>query len=241
MKESVFSLIQNHSMIDLTHPLNPQVPTWDGSCGFQQVITCNYADCSSKPQFQVQKLEMQAGVGTHMDAPSHCFPNGVSIDQIPLSQLVLPLVVLDVSKKSHAEYRISCDDVLTFEQAHGKIPSGSLVIGYTGWSRFWDAPERYRNADSSGQMHFPCFDSEAAQLLLEREVSGIAIDTLSPDRAHDGTFPVHEIFLGAGKYIIENVANAHLLPPTGALAVVLPMKIAEASEAPVRFIAFLLK
>lgn len=63
---------------------------------------------------------------------------------------------------------------------------------------------------------------------------------MSPDISVDGYFSVHELFLGAGKYLIENVANAHLLPLIGAYGIVLPLKLSEGAEAPVRFIAFVL-
>ena len=55
-------------------------------------------------------------------------------------------------------------------------------------------------------MHFPAFSAASAELLLKRNVAGIAIDTLSPD-CLDPDFTVHTLILGAGKYIIENIAD----------------------------------
>lgn len=43
----------------------------------------------------------------------------------------------------------------------------------------------------------------------------ILIDTLSPDLEEDG-FPVYQLLLSAGIYVIKNVANCHKLPPSGA-------------------------
>jgi kynurenine formamidase len=84
---------------------------------------------------------------------------------------------------------------------------------------------------------FPSVHENVAKLLLERGVTGIGIDTLSADTGADG-FPVHRAILGAGKYLVENVANAKELPPTGAKIAVLPMKIKDGTEAPIRLIAF---
>jgi len=112
-----------------------------------------------------------------------------------------------------------------------------VSFGITGWSQYWNDPVKYRNPDEKGLLCFPSFNYSAAEVLLSRGISGIAIDTLSPDLGVNGHFPVHELFLGAGKYLIENVANAHLLPPIGAYGIVLPLKIAEGSEAPLRFVA----
>ena len=74
-----------------------------------------------------------------------------------------------------------------------------------------------------------------AEHLLARNIAGIGIDTLSPDRPDSG-FPVHQLLLGADKYIIENVANPQQMPKTGGFALVLPMKIQGATEAPTRLV-----
>lgn len=226
------------TLVDLTHALDSNVPTWDGSCGFKKLITGNYSESSTKTKFQFQCLEMRVGIGTHMDAPCHCIEGGLSIADIALEQLALPLIVIDVSSIAQENYEVSVQDILAFEKTHGMIPPGSLVVCYTGWSKHWNDSSHYRNADVNGQVHFPSVHIKAAEVLLDRGVAGIAIDTLSSDIGMDGYFPVHELFLGAGKYLIENVANAHLLPPIGAFGVVLPLKISDGAEAPVRFVAF---
>lgn len=205
------------------------MPTWEGGCGFCLETT------QDDETFRLQHITMQAGVGTHMDAPSHLFPNTLSIDEIPLENLISPICVIDVSKQATADYTISTNDIRTYETAYGRIQG--LVIGYTGWDRFWPNPEAYRNVDSQGQRRFPSFSKEAAELLLSREIAGIAIDTLSPDcNPH---FPVHRLILGAGKYIIENIANASLLPPKGAHALSLPLFIQGGSEAPTRVLGLI--
>jgi kynurenine formamidase len=48
---------------------------------------------------------------------------------------------------------------------------------------------------------------------------------------------VHQAILGSGKYLVENIANARELPPIGAKILVLPLKIREGAEAPVRLVA----
>lgn len=237
MKNSLCSLFSSQ-VVDLTHPLHDRVPTWDGSCGFKKTVTQDFASPSTQTRFQFQCLEMRVGIGTHMDAPLHCIQGGLGISDIDLTQLICPLVVLDISSRDKIDDQISADDILEFERIHGAIPSDALVVGYTGWSRYWNEPIKYRNVDEKGQVYFPSFHAEAAEILLDRRVCGLGIDTLSPDLGLDGQYPVHELFLGAGKYLVENIANAHLLPPRGALGVVLPMKISEGTEAPVRFIAF---
>jgi kynurenine formamidase len=141
-----------------------------------------------------------------------------------------------VSHKASQDYAISLEDVRDYEKTYGTIAKGSLVIGYTGWDLFWSDPIKYRNTDTQGKMHFPSFSKEAAEILVERDVVGIAIDTLSPDCSED-FFPVHTLLLGSGKYIIENISGCSKIPPKGAYVIALPLKAEEGTEAPIRIIA----
>lgn len=224
-------LDENLEFIDLTHTLSPEIPSWDLSCGYKQEISLDYDQCSTPVKFRTYQINTPAGIGTHMDAPAHCIPNAITIDKIPLKQLICPCVVIDISKQAHEKYSASVNDIIEFENKHGLIPENSFVIFYTGWDKYWKMPEKYRN-----ELKFPCIAADAAELLLQRSVIGLGIDTLSPDRAGEG-FPVHQLFLGAGKYIIENIANAGNLPPIDAHVIALPLKIQNGTESPIRLIA----
>ncbi len=211
-------------LIDLTHRLHPDIPTWSGSCGFCMEIKRDY-----DKTFRVQQMKMHAGIGTHMDAPSHRFDGGLSIADIPLERLFAPIALFNVSQSAKADFMLSCEEIKAYETLHGRIEPNSLAIVYTGWSRFWKSPADYRKPA-------PAVSEEAARMLLERDIAGLAIDTLSPDRP-DSDFPVHRILLGAGKYIIENIAGCAELPPKGSIAIALPIAAEDASEAPIRIIA----
>ena len=80
---------------------------------------------------------------------------------------------------------------------------------------------------------FPSVTEAAAKPLLKREIVGLGIDTLSSDMPSSG-FPVHKQILGTGKYLVENVANADLLPCKGAYVMVLPIKGEGLTESPIR-------
>ncbi len=217
--------------VDLTHALSSNVPHWGIDVGFKyNARLIENAEQPEQIKFRVQRLEMSAGIGTHMDAPSHCYEKLASISDIPLQSLITTCRVIDVSDKAHERYSVSAEDVQAFEKKYGAIPQNSFVIIYTGWDQRWAQPEKYRN-----EKIFPNISVEAAQLLLKRNIVGIGIDTLSPD-AFGSDFPVHQLILGAGKYIIENVANAKQLTPTDCFIFALPMKIVDGTEAPVRLV-----
>ena len=220
-------------LVDLTHTLSSQAPTWEGSCGFAHRVIVDYPEAC-----RVQEITMNAGTGTHLDAPSHFIQGAASSADISLEACIAPLFVVDVSQKVHADYYISVADLQEFEARFGLIAKDSWVIGCTGWDRYWQDAALYRRADSQGQMHFPGFSKEAAAYLLERRIKGLGIDSLSPD-CLDLSFPVHYAFLGAGKPIAENLTNCQALPPIGAFGFFLPIKTLEGTEAPMRAFALL--
>ncbi|MES2215620.1 MAG: cyclase family protein [Pseudomonadota bacterium] len=224
-----------YKLIDLTHALDDNIPTWDGRCGFNHDLRMDYSDPGGEDKFRVMKVKMHAGIGTHMDAPSHCIPGGKFIDDFDVNSLIMPCVVINVSDKCHDRYSLSAQNVMDFEDKHGLIAKNSCVMVQTGWSKFWSDPAKYHNNHV-----FPSISPEAAALFLERGASAIGIDTLSPDRPEDG-FKVHQIFLGAGKILIENVANLNSIAPIGGFVMVLPIKIKDGTEAPVRLVGLVNK
>jgi kynurenine formamidase len=222
-----------YKFFDLTHTLDSSIPSWTGACGFTNEIVLDYHQ-----GLRTQKIVMDGGIGTHMDAPSHFYKNAPSISDLPLESLMPPLCIIDCSQKSSPDFQIGLKDLEDFETKYGKVPNNSVIVGSTGWEKFWKSPEKYRQVDSRGKMHFPTFSPECGDFFLDREIAGIGIDTLSPDR--DGSdFPLHHLLLKRGKYIIENLAGLAKVPPSGATLLTLPMKIANGSEAPIRAIALL--
>lgn len=224
-----------YELIDLTHALDERSPAWEEGCGFHLDIKDDYAPTSEALTFRIQHLHMRAGIGTHMDAPAHCVAGGRTIEGFTLQELIVPCYCINVSEKAQPDYQVSGEDLIAFEEGYGPIEKGSLVIIHTGWGQYWSLPAQYRN-----NLQFPTISSEAAHFLLDRDIVGLGIDTLSPDLPTSG-FPVHKALLSADKYIIENIANSGLVPPAGSYAGALPLKGVGLTEAPVRLICFLPK
>ncbi|NGX37173.1 MAG: Kynurenine formamidase [Chlamydiae bacterium] len=218
--------------IDLTHTLNDKIPTWTGRCSFYTKVLADYNPA------KVMRYQMNSASGTHMDAPAHFMPDGLTIEAIPIENLIVPLYVIDVTQEAHPDFFLTPNHIAQFEKAHGKIAPNSFVVAYTGWQERWSTPHLYRNVDSEGNGHYPGFSAESAQLLLEREIAGIGIDTLNPD-GNNQEYPVHYAILGAGKYIVENLTNLDKVPASGAQVALLPLKIEGAPEAPIRAVALL--
>ncbi len=228
-----YSMNKEYKIIDLTHSLSSDIPSWDDGSSFELSISTDYTDCAPPHLFRMQKIKSSASMGTHMDSPSHVIPGGRTIDQLNLEELVVDCVVVDVSQQVDENYLVMPEVLEKFEKQYGKIQAASFVIFYTGWDKRWHKPAEYRN-----NYKFPSVDISTAEILVQRNIAGLGTDTLSSDTGQAG-FPARRAILGANKYLVENIANANLLPPTGSKIFILPTKIKNATEAPVRLIALI--
>lgn len=222
-------MFEDVRFIDLTHPLDENVPTWTGGCGFS---------CTQKVDYdqglRAQSLRLHAGVGTHMDAPSHFIPGGKSMADMDIHDLILHMHV--IHKECDADDVLLVEDIEAYERDNGPIQRGSFVAFHSGWDKYWHTPERYRNPDEQGVMRFPTLSPKAADYLIDRGIKGIGIDTLSPDpevTRSTTPFPVHHKILGAGGYIVENLANLGSMG-AGAYAMLFPLPIIGGTESPIR-------
>ena len=222
-------------VVDLGYALNEANPYWPGE-GYSpfhfEILATLEDDGVYSGTFSTAEH-----LGTHLDAPNHFETGQPSVDQISLEDLIAPLVVVDIQEacRSNPDYRLSRQDLKSWEEQHGPIPYGSVVFGLTGWGLYWDDYDRYKNQDASGQLHFPGFSEEAAVFLVEeREIKGIGIDTLSVDYGLSTDFPIHHIVNGAGAYHIENAANLDRIPLSEAWIIIAPIKIEEGSGGPAR-------
>lgn len=220
-----------YRLVDLTHTLDPNIPTWTGSCGFEHILKQDYHQAKTTPGFRVQQIKMHASAGTHIDAPSHCMPGERDVSQISLEDLCVPCIVINVAPLvATGDYTLPFSIIKQFEQQYRPQWKRSLVLIHTGWQKHWYDKERYTNNHV-----FPSISDEVGQYLAYHEIVGLGIDTLSPDKPQDG-FPVHVAILGSGGYIIENICNADQMPVVGGYAIVAPIKTKEGAEAPVRLI-----
>lgn len=227
-------------VIDLTHALNPQVPTYELSA--KPAYQTRTVAAIAKDGYFAREISLPEHFGTHLDAPAHFIQGLWTVDQIPAQRLVAPLVVIDVSQnvKGNADYQISVEDIAAWEKLHDHIPLDSVVMTRTGWDARWNAINDYRNADSKGVMHFPGYSEDAAHFLVDgRKAIGIGIDTLSIDYGPSKDFPVHQYNLRHSVYQLENVANLDHAPAKGGLVVIAPMKLEGGSGAPVRILALM--
>lgn len=221
-------------VVDLTHTIHGDLLTHRQKSQVKTIATVD------KGKYSVREISSPGDFGTHIDAPAQFARGSWTVDQIPTERLVAPLVVINIAKQvqSNSDYQLSVEDISRWEEVHGQIPQGAVVMADTGWDARWNMADRYRNADAKGVMHFPGYSLDAAKFLVEaRGVLGLGIDTLSIDYGPSKKFDVRQYTLSHGLYHLENVSHLDQTPPAGAMAVVAPMKLEGDSGGPVRVIA----
>lgn len=230
-------------IVDLTHPFNARTLYWPTSPSTFRLDTLSFGMTPGGFFYSAYTFSSPEHGGTHLDAPIHFSRSGLTADRIPLEQLIAPAVVIDVTEKAarDADYRLTIEDVRQFEQRHGRVPAGSIVLLRTGWSRRWGDRKAYFGDDTPGdasKLHFPSYGVDAARLLVqERRVGALGADVASIDYGPSTDFGVHQLAAAANVPGLENLTNLHELPATGAIVIALPVKIEGGSGGPVRVVA----
>ncbi len=220
-------------VVDLTHALSPDFPTFGGTPGISMDKTVKFEESG----YQLFRVTIDEHSGTHIDAPLHFSADGISVDALDPATLVCPLCVVDISAKAaeEANAMVMPEDIEAWITANGDIPAGACVAMHSGWAARVGTPE-YRNTPD-GAFAFPGFSRSATDMLAEMGVAAIGVDTLSLDPGNSADFAVHYSWLPSGRYGIENLAGLDQLPPTGATVFVGAPKHAGGTGGPARVVA----
>lgn len=244
-RPSLTDRLVNGTWVDLTYPFDSTTIYWPTAQPFRLTVL-SARRLPTGWYYAANNLAGAEHGGTHLDAPVHFVEKKRSADEIPLSQLMAPAVVIDVTRKadSSADYRVHQSDIISWEATHAEIPPGAIVLIRTGWGSRWPDRARYLGTTKTGdagvaELHFPGLDLDAARLLVRRRVSAVGIDTPSIDYGQSKTFQVHRRLFASNVPAFENVANLEQLPVTGAFVIALPMKIKGGSGGPLRIVALL--
>jgi arylformamidase len=153
--------------------------------------------------------------GTHVDAPFHFVPDGITIESLPLETFIGPARVCAVNAGSH----ITASDV---ERA--QLAGEARVLFKT----------RNSNLLKKGEYDaaFAPFSVDAAEALVKLGVKLVGLDYLSAAAA-DEQVPVHRAFLDHGVILLEGVELSEV-PPGRYELFCPPVKLAGSDGAPCR-------
>lgn len=232
-------------IIDLSHDYSAETIYWVTAKEFKLDTVFN-GQTDKGYFYAANNFSSAEHGGTHIDAPIHFSEGAQTVDQIPLEKLIGQAIKIDVSKKAvnDQDYLISIEDIKSWESKEKtRIPDGSIVLLYTGFSKYYPNKVKYLGTDERGEqavekLHFPGLSEEAAKWLVEnRNINAIGIDTPSIDYGQSEYFKSHVILLSENIPAFENLTNLEQLPSQGFEIIALPMKIKGGSGAPLRIVA----
>ena len=211
-------------VIDLTHVIVSGMPVYPGTEGPQLEPANSY----ERDGFRETRLTMYSHTGTHMDAPAHLFPNGITLDRFPTAQFVGPALVVDCS-------HLQAGEAIGMEQIRrlGALAErAEFLLFQTGWSRYWGTGEYFGD--------YPCITFEVVDYLLSTGKKGVGLDTIGLDPIAAAELPRHRRLLQSDSMVIlENLTNLEKIGSERFLLCALPLKQAEGDGAPVRAVAIL--
>ncbi|MBE9189284.1 cyclase family protein [Gloeocapsopsis crepidinum LEGE 06123] len=222
-------------VIHLSHVIHPDIPQWlgDPPVEFETVAELN------QDGYYLRRFSLGEHTATHINAPKSFYTDGVGIDQYPANLLVVPAVVLNIkAQAANPDYTLSVADILTWEQQHGEIEPGGVVLLYTGWQNKWWDKAAFLNADSSSNLHFPGFSKNATQFLLQRQIAGVGIDTHGVDPGQDTMLTTNRLVLEKPRIVLENLTNLDQLPIRGTTLAIGILRLQNGSGSPAAVMAF---
>jgi kynurenine formamidase len=206
--------------VDLTHTITPTIPIWPGfgSPTFGPTVNpktrkpYTYKDDGFEATRYVLPTDQ---LGTQLDPPAHWDPNYPTIDELPATFAVRPLVVISITDqlKKAPGYHLQVGDITAFEKAHGRIPEGSVVFVRSDWSKSWSVP-------GIAERHpFPGVSLAALKFLhQQRRILMHGHEPLDTDTT--GTLEGEAWLMHNGYTQAEGLANLDQVPETGALVAI---------------------
>jgi kynurenine formamidase len=232
------NVIHVDHIVDLTHTLTsefPFIPVKKLTYPFELIPMATL----KQNGVQANSWKIHEHLGTHIDAPNHFIEGQKSVDQIELKDLMVPVVVIDISKKASLDPNalLTVEDIRLFEGKYEKIPARACVMMYSGWERHL-RDSLFVGLDKNQVKHYPGFSNDAITWLLKnRGISGIGVDVLSFDPGTDENYTGHKTLFRSGKWGVECVASLDKIPPIGATLIVGAPKVGNATGGFARIIA----
>jgi arylformamidase len=210
-------------IVDLSHPLEPGMPSYPGLPEPRFATFFTHAESAARgayapgTTFQIATYELGGNTGTYVDAPFHRHPDGLDLRSLPLERLAnLPGLVVTALR----EGPIGPDAFA------GRDLAAKAVLIRTDWSERWGSPDYFRSG--------PFLTADACHMLVEAGVTLVGIDCANVDDMRDPARPAHTILLAAGIPIVEHLRGLDELPPAGFRFHAAPPAITGGTSFPVR-------
>lgn len=229
--------LKSAKYIDLTHTVTPSIPVWKGFGPSTFGPTVNPETGKpyeyAKDGFEATRYNLSTDqFGTQLDPPAHWAPEYPTIDELPATYAVRPLVMISIVNQVSKDpgYHLQVADIERWEAENGKIPAGSVVMIRSDWSKDWPDPEL------ATRKVFPGVSLDALKFLhLERRIlfhGHEPLDTDTTPNLEGEYWLLHNGYAQA-----EGVANLDQVPETGCLITIGYPKFAGGLGGYARYIA----
>jgi kynurenine formamidase len=213
--------MSNEAIVDLSHPLGPETPPFPGNGPVEIEVLDAIPDEAhdGRRHCNSSRLNTSIHCGTHMDAPFHFFNKGKTIDRVPLSVCVGPAVLV-----YHSEWKARAPiEPAHLEPQRSQIKETRRVVMNTGWSRRFGQDGYFTD--------HPVISGACAQWLVDLGVVLVGVDFPSVDQP---PHPAHDILLGNGLVIVENLTNLDAIRSSVFEFCALPLAVIGRDGSPVR-------
>lgn len=168
-------------------------------------------------------------IGTHIEAPYHCFPDGRDLGRIPLEQFVGEAIVLDLSDLE-PDSTVGAAEMAAITETVGGIQEGDIIFLRTGYANL---------QDTAAFGHRPSLTAESMVYLVERGVKLVGTDLSGLEGPRTpGHLDCHLVLLGADIPFIENLTNLDALTKQRVFVCALPIPVHGLDAFPLRVVAF---
>lgn len=203
-------------VIDITRIISPDIAVWPGDHPYQYEWTSSLENGESA---NVGAVSLSTHTGTHADAPKHVLSNGAAIDEIPISQVMGTVEVVDIIDRMVIK------------------PEDLSAIDFSTVKRVLFRTRSSFRKDNTWEEQFVFILPETAEYLTEQGVVLVGTDSPSVDPFESEALSSHKIFAKHGTIILENLQLRDVTPGQYQL-VALPIKLAGLDAAPVRAVLF---
>jgi arylformamidase len=197
---------------DISPAVHPGAPVFPGDTAYRQQWVATIAPGCP---VNVSAITMSPHVGAHADAPLHYDPQGAPIGAVDLAPFLGPCRVV------HA---VGCGALVRVEHlahAMNDLPPRVLVRTYAAMPQ-----DRFDD-------NLPAFDAALIELLADRGVQLVGIDSASVDPAASKELPSHQVLRRRGVRVLENLVLDDV-PEGDYELIALPLRLTTADASPVR-------
>jgi kynurenine formamidase len=228
--------IRGLSVLDVSPDIEPGMPMWflyEGPDISPTLVRETHGAVANR-------IALSEHTGSHVDAPFHFDPDGLTIAQVAADALFL---------RPYKKYVLADDDPqpgdliglerLKAAEARGafQLCRGDVAVMEMGWDRYFPNGGDEREDGWWGRNQ-PGLSPEACEYLADVGVTAVASDTAACDvAAKDGEIVAghghSQYFLPRGILIVEGLRHLADVPTSG-LMVALPLKINGGTGSPIR-------